>query len=219
MAEEKLKIIAFKKNDFTGQIGEFELRYNPPKMQHNFAITYDTLQTFGSSGNEGRYKYSYPETLSFEFLFDNTIVPANKVLKTVKEDIDKFKELAFTYNGTIHRPNYLKLSWGKFLFKCQISSFNITYTAFSTDGEPIKANASVKFVQVRNVSTRLSEENKSSPDLSHIYIVQEGDSLPSISHSVYADISYYLNLAKVNKLSNFRQLVPGQKLILPPLEK
>jgi hypothetical protein len=219
MGEDKIKIIAFKKIDFTGKVGEYELRYNPENIQHNFGISYENLQSFGSSGTEGKYKYSYPETISFNFIFDNTIVQETALKRTVNDDIKKFKDLVFTYNGTIHRPNFLKLSWGNFLFNCQIVDCNITYKAFTPDGKPLKADAAVKFMQVRDIKTRLKEENKSSPDLSHLYIVKEGDTLPSISFQVYGSINYYLHLAKINRINNFRSLQAGQKLILPPLEK
>jgi len=38
-------------------------------------------------------------------------------------------------------------------------------------------------------------------------------------HKIYGSFKYYLQVAKVNNLKNFRDLIPGQKLIFPPFEK
>jgi len=56
-----------------------------------------------------------------------------------------------------------------------------------------------------------------SVDLTKSESVKEGDILPLIAKKNYASSSYYLQLAKANKLKNFRNLSPGMKLILPPM--
>jgi nucleoid-associated protein YgaU len=47
--------------------------------------------------------------------------------------------------------------------------------------------------------------------------VKEGDILPLIARDNYDDAAFYLQLAKVNKLKSFRNILPGTKLILPPM--
>lgn len=215
----KLKIIAYKKNDFTGKVGEYVLKFNPSSIQQNYSVIYDRKQAFGSSGSDNKYRYTEPETIGFELIFDDTIVPEQDDSYEVDKDIKDFKKLVFTYNGSIHRPNYLMLSWGEFIFKGQISKLNFSYTAFTTDGKALKAKANVTFVQVIDNKTRLASESKSSPDLTHIYTVKEGDNLPNLCNKIYNDPTFYLELAKVNNIANFRNLKAGDKIILPPLEK
>lgn len=218
-ANNKLKITAYKKNDFTGKVGEYVLKFNPSSIQHNYSVAYDRRQAFGSSGSDNKYKYSEPETISFELIFDDTIVTEQDTSYEVDKDIKEFKKLVFTYNGNIHRPNYLLLSWGEFIFKGQISKLNFSYTAFTPDGKALKAKANITFIQVVNTKTRLASESKSSPDLTHIYTIKEGDTLPNLSYKVYNDPNFYLELAELNNLSNFRNLKAGDKIFLPPLEK
>ncbi len=219
--DNKLKIIAYKKIDFSGKVGEYILRYNPSVIKHNFSVAYDSSQTLGSSGTENKYRFSEPETISFDLIFDDTVLaPEEKAGEyQVDKDIKEFKKLVFTYNGDIHRPNYLMLSWGEFIFKGQISNLSFSYTAFSSDGKALKANANVTFVQVIDTKSRLSNENKSSPDLTHFYTIKEGDSLPYICFKFYNNPAYYIDVARVNKLDNFRLLTAGDKIIIPPLGK
>ena len=59
--------------------------------------------------------------------------------------------------------------------------------------------------------------NRSSPDLSHMVQVRDGDTLPLLCHRIYNDCGRYLEVAKENKLANFRSLRPGTWLRFPPL--
>ena len=217
----KLKITAFKKNNFSGKVGELTVRYNPSSVTHTFGVEYDQEQSVGSSSTENKYSKTKPETLAFELLFDKTFVALGDLSDTYKVDqaIKKFKELVIEYNGSIHRPNFVRLAWGDLTFDGQITDLSIVYSAFTSEGKAIKAKATTTFTQVIDIKTRLASENKSSPDLTHIITVKQGDTLPRICNNIYNDPSYYLEVAKFNKLNSFRQLKAGDKIILPPLEK
>jgi len=65
----------------------------------------------------------------------------------------------------------------------------------------------------------LAKENSQSPDLTHIRIVKEGDTLPLLCHQVYGDPKYYIAVAAVNGLNDFRNLKKGERIMFPPLEK
>ena len=69
----------------------------------------------------------------------------------------------------------------------------------------------------QDVKKRVKKENKSSPDLTHSRIVKNGDTLPLLTKEVYGTSAYYLRVAQVNKLDDFRNLTPGQELFFPPL--
>jgi nucleoid-associated protein YgaU len=56
-----------------------------------------------------------------------------------------------------------------------------------------------------------------SADLTKSVLVKEGDLLPLLSKANYESSEYYLQLAKANKLKDFRRLSPGTKLIIPPM--
>jgi nucleoid-associated protein YgaU len=62
-------------------------------------------------------------------------------------------------------------------------------------------------------------ENNSSPDLTHIRMVKDGDTLPLMSFRIYGDSKYYLEVAKANNITNFRKLTVGRKIFFPPIEK
>ena len=57
-----------------------------------------------------------------------------------------------------------------------------------------------------------------SPDLTKYVTTKEGDLLPLLVRDKYYDPAYYLQVAKINKLKNFRNIPLGKKLILPPMK-
>ena len=77
----------------------------------------------------------------------------------------------------------------------------------------------MSFKQTRSNELKVKEEDNSSPDMTHHYIVQYGETLPIISNKIYGSVDLYLELAKVNGLNSFRSIEEGTELILPPLNK
>jgi nucleoid-associated protein YgaU len=99
-----------------------------------------------------------------------------------------------------------------------LESLNVSYTLFKADGTPLRAKLALKFLGFTSEARIAREENKSSPDLTHLVTVVAGDTLPALCHRIYGSSVYYLKVASVNELVDFRQLRPGQRLQFPRLE-
>jgi nucleoid-associated protein YgaU len=50
-------------------------------------------------------------------------------------------------------------------------------------------------------------------------VVKSGDTLPLLAKEIYGSSEYYLRVAEVNGIDDFRNLTPGQQIIFPPLAK
>lgn len=231
MAEEgklqKLMIRAFSDPTFDTELfltddkKPYEVAINPEKYSLSYKSEYAIENAPGSSKGGVKFHRSLPENLTLDFLFDRTGVfkdsPAQE--NGVIDDIKDFKKITYEFNGDIHSPNYLKVSWGDLLFPGVVTEFNIEYKLFNSNGKPIRANVKVTFKNFVAEDERAAREKKSSPDLTHYRIVKEGDNLPLMTHRIYGDPKYYLEVARVNGLTNFRKLTPGQKIVFPPIEK
>jgi hypothetical protein len=218
MAKNKLFITAYANSKYSGKgTGKCSVKINPSSYTHDHQVTYTKQESIGSPGAPLKFAGIPPETISFDVFFDATgAIENNKV--AVKTQIDQFKKVCFTYNGKIHEPNYLIVSWGTLVFKCKLTSLNISYTLFKNDGTPLRAKATVKFEEAIDANIISKEANNKSPDLTHLIVVKEGDRLPLLCYNMYGDSSYYLEVAAYNNLVNFRELVPGTKLYLPPIK-
>jgi len=83
----------------------------------------------------------------------------------------------------------------------------------------LRAIGKAKFSESISPKLEAAEKKNESPDVTHKRTVQAGDTLPLMTERIYGDSKYYLEVAKINNLVNFRQLKPGQELFFPPLEK
>ncbi|HYQ56742.1 MAG TPA: hypothetical protein VEP89_05280 [Draconibacterium sp.] len=230
----KLNIKAYSDPIFRTEIanGEFRSLLNPEKYNLKYKVEQNQRQGSGTSSSAPRYNKTPPEDLQLEFIFDRSGVlinygaPGDSDDKLnvdegvgIDDDLKLFKRVVFDYNGDEHRPNYLVISWGTLLFKGVLTELDITYNLFKPDGTPLRATATAKFKGLIEDNLRVAKENNSSPDLTHIRIVNEGDTLPLMTHGIYGDSKYYLEVAKANNITNFRKLKTGQKIFFPPIQK
>lgn len=221
---EKMQITAYSQKNFTGKVGEFSVYINPEKYSHSYEICYNDVQAQGSPGGEPVFNKTPSDKVEFELVFDGTGVVPTPVPGVVPyggdgitSQIDEFKYLVFTYNSKSHSPNYLILAWGRLLFKCRLESLSITYTLFKPDGTPLRARAHATFIGFNDEAELALKANKSSPDLSHVLTVVAGDTLPLMCYGVYGSSAYYTQVARVNGLTDFRNIPAGTQLIFPPL--
>jgi len=222
---EKMIITAYSDGKFSKQVGKpFSVYLNPNKYSHDFKICYNNVSAQGSPGSSPDFNKVSEETMSFELVFDGTGVVPTAIPGVlpftedgISEQIDKFKKLVFQYNGNIHSPNYLKLTWGSMLFKCRMSTLKSSYNLFKPDGTPLRARVNVTFVGYTDEVELAKQANKTSPDLSHLITVKGGDTLPLLCYEIYGSSDYYIQVARVNDLTNFRSLTVGSKLLFPPV--
>lgn len=225
MLDETLKmlIVAFKDSTFTipALIPPFKAHVNPESYSRSVHVNYSEMQAPGSSGAANNFSHTNPDTLKFDFLLDRTGALGNisTGLIGVTPDIIHFKKLTLDFEGEIHRPRFLKLIWGTLIYDCQLQSLEIEHKMFSPQGLPLRAVLKATFKEFTEETKRNVLENKSSPDLTHVRTVKEGDTLPLMTQRIYGDSRYYLEIARINGLTNFRKLEPGSEIKFPPIEK
>lgn len=230
----KLHIKAYSDPTFRTEIanGEFRSLLNPEKYNLKYKVVQNQRQGSGTSSSAPRYDKTPPEDLQLEFIFDRSGVLINYGATGdsddklnvdegvgIDDDLKLFKRVVFDYNGDEHRPNYLVISWGTLLFKGVLTELDITYKLFKADGTPLRASATAKFKGLIEDNLRVAQENNSSPDLTHVRIVSAGDTLPLMTHRIYGDSKYYLEVARANNITNFRKLKTGQKIFFPPIKQ
>lgn len=221
---EKVKVIAYQKPNFTSKVGEFSVMINPEKYSHTYKICYNDVRAQGSNGSSPTFNKTMADVVKMELVFDGTGVVPTAIpglvpyLKDgVTSQLDAFRTLVFTFNGNIHSPNYLTLVWGTLLFKCRLQEMGVTYTLFKPDGTPLRARVDATFIGFNDEVELALKAKKSSPDLTHVITVRGGDTLPLLCNQIYGDSGYYLQIAKLNGLTEFRSLVAGTELFFPPL--
>ena len=198
----------------------FYVMINPSSYKHERIISFSKKKSFGGMASSSHFNNIKPDKISFEIIFDGTgVIPSgnNNEDNDVKSQLKKL-DTVLCYDGSQHQPKISRLLWGHLIFFGRMESMSIDYTLFKPNGDPLRAKVSLTFTGFMSAEEEKVRANRSSPDLSHRVEVKIGDTLPQLCHQIYSDASYYLEVAKINNLNNFRQLKPGLILLFPPLK-
>ncbi len=216
----------------------YVVQVNPSSYTLNQTIDYTSRNAQGASASEAVFTRSPARTVSFTFVFDGTgVVPPPPSALTgvplvgaiasalsdddafvVMDEIGKFNHVVYAYSGQIHRPRKVLLLWGSFSLSCALTSLTYEFKLFKPDGTPLRATANCTFQESVSEVEREHAEANSSPDLTHIREVREGDRLPLLVHDIYGDPRHYIAVARHNRLVNFRRLEAGTRIVLPRLD-
>ena len=215
---EKLRIQAFTTPDYSDSASaEFAAYVNPGEITLAYEVEYDAAQGSGTTNSRMEFKKMKPGDLALSFFLDGT--GANGHPLDVQDKIAEFQTVT-GYNGDIHRPNYLKVTWGRIQVKrCVLKSASTVYKRFRPDGVPLRAVVSANFTDNSDDQTRVALAQDHSPDLTHRRVVKAGDQLPVLCNQIYGDPRLYLKVAQANGIDDFRHIPPGTEIYFPPLEK
>lgn len=216
---EPMKITGYTDEDFQNKFSgaPYSFMINPDTIKIQKSIEYNEQQAPATSSASQKYKSTPSDKLTFEIVIDCTGIVDAKRIDMAKE-ITALETIIYTYNGKIHRPNFVKVQWGQNItFNGVLESIDISYTLFKPDGSPLRAKISLAFSQYISPKTVTMQDAPESPDLTHIVTVSDGMSLPQLCLQTWNDDSLYIQVAEFNGLNKFRNLNGVSKLIFPPV--
>ena len=217
----KLKFIAYKDAKFTQKnmdAGEYEVMFNPGGISVKLQVDREESQGAGSTSSEMKFKMIKPQDYQFEFIIDGTGA-ATREVKQVPEEAEKFLKVVYSYDGTEHKPNYVMVLYGAVLLKAVMKSVDVNYTLFKPSGTPLRAKVTIVLISCIDQSLSEMINNKNSPDLTHKRVIKGKERLISAANKIYKANNYYVEVARKNKINNFRNVEPGTPLYFPPIAK
>lgn len=213
----------------------FEVQVNPDQIKRNFKIKYKTETINGNAQNTLQFEGTEPEALDLKFHLDGTgIIPktagadlfGNALnafgvdVAYVEMKILQLKQVVYDFIDETHRTPFLVVNWGTFTFNGVLESMEYTYTLFHPSGVPLRAEVNLKIKEHSTGKKSLDAAlSFLSPDLTRRHTILSSDTILTVCHEVYRDEKYYLEIAKANKLINFRAIKPNTVLQLPTIEK
>lgn len=202
----------------------FVVPVNPESFARSLKINHEKKAPQGSQSTDAKYTSTEPEEIKFDFYLDgtNTIegYEASQQGKSVAQQLDDFLRTVYYMNGATHRPHYLRVVWGKhFTFDCVLTNLDVNYTLFDNSGVPLRAKLSTSLKGFVEQDKRNRQQDKQSPDLTHLRTLDAGDTLPLMAFRLYGSKDLYMQVARANGLTSFRGLSAGQELVFPPIDK
>ncbi|WP_316815109.1 hypothetical protein [Pedobacter nyackensis] len=221
MALIKLKIESFGKADYSSDSkGTIDAFINPDSYSQNNSNNFSSFNIKGDSAQTFFFNNSGGSTLKIDkLLVDGTGIIPLPGFKSVDDYLAKLSKLVYKYDGSIHMPPYVKITWGNLLFQGICTAYNVKYTLFKPDGTCLRAEVSLEFKASIDPQTKVNQAANSSPDLTHARTVKAGDTLPLMTYRIYGTSAYYLEVARINNLQNINAIKPGDQIYFPPLKK
>ncbi|SIQ98478.1 hypothetical protein SAMN05920897_12112 [Alkalispirochaeta americana] len=149
--------------------------------------------------------------LSMELFFDTSEEKSD-----VRAFTDKIEELMLV-NADQHRPPLLLFTWGNLQFRCVLEDLVQRFTMFLNDGTPVRAILKVLFKEYSSAASQIKEKPRHSSDHTKRIILQEGESLSSLSAREYEDPAQWRVIADANGIDDPMNVEVGTPLRLPPL--
>jgi hypothetical protein len=216
----------------------FEVQINPEQITRNFSIKYHEPPEHGTAGSEFQFEKVNPEELELKFILDGT----GAVLQNDKPSIDSLGTLmgqlppevqaayvplkitqlqaaVYDFIDESHRTPFILVEYGKLVFMGLLMNMGVSYNLFSPAGIPLRAEVTLKLKAHTPFKDSAAKLSLLSSDLTRHHIVKAGENILRICKETYKDEKYYIEIARTNGLTNFRNLRIGSNIILPPIDK
>lgn len=218
---------------------QYAVQINPESYSISHNVNYQRSDAMGTSDSAPKLANMSPTSMSFTIIFDGTgVVPppagpldnipiAGAIADLFSDDdkydvmkeIAKFSKVVYTFDPASHGPRWVQITWGRQIYDCVMISMALNYKLFDVNGTPLRVEAQVSFQSAIADVLRENKEGKESPDLTHQRTVIAGDTLPLMTHEIYGKPEYYIEVARANKLYDFRKLRKGSDITFPPAKK
>jgi hypothetical protein len=154
-----------------------------------------------------------PMVFKMQLLLDVSLQGSDKTVK------DQANALMKAMHGK--PPKFITFAWGaNKLPDAAPLSINIQYALFRPNGDPIRAWVDLELLQAAKTAPEGQAQNPTTRGTAGLrsHIVQDGDSMHSISYESYGDSTLWRNIAEANDIDDPLRLRRGASLSIPRLD-
>lgn len=195
--------------------------FNPAKFAFSMTNRWNSEPVPGSGAPSLRYAGADSGKFSLSLVFDTTATGKSVTTHTNKllalMSINK-KLPDYDPKRNSGRPQWVTFHWGSNLhtFKAIVTSLQVSFTYFSSDGTPLRANVEASFEQYEADQTWAKQNPTSgTPDPQRSHQVQPGETLDRIAARYYNDATQWRRIATANGVADPLALRPGMLLTIP----
>ena len=198
-----------------------ECMFNPTTFAFSASARWESDQVPGKNTPSLRYAGGGSGSFSLSLVFDTTDVGTtvtrhtNALLGLMEIDTSLAGYDAAKNNG---RPPWVKFHWGTELhsFKAVITSTNVTFTYFSSEGMPLRANVEVSLEQYEpDANWGPQNPTSGTPSPNRTHQIQAGETLDRIAARYFGDPTRWRTLAAANGIADPLDLKPGRIISIP----
>jgi len=195
--------------------------FNPTEYSVARSVSWNFTPMPGVDQPVANYQGGGNSTMSLTLLFD-TLTDLNGIdVRLITNPLWEAAEVnQTTLNNVTQKgePAHIMFTWGTmWSFEAVVTNISQNYTLFKENGTPVRATVTLALTQIKHPNSFPRQNPTSGGTPGEIYVVREGDRLDLIAQEHYKRPILWRYIAEHNDIDNPRQLVPGQRLVIPPL--
>jgi LysM repeat protein len=200
---------------------KIDCMFNPARFSFTTANRWESDRVPGKGSPTLRFAGGEGGSFNLSLVFDTTSTGravtehTGKLLKLMDVDTSLPGYEAARNNG---RPPWVKFHWGTHLhsFKAVVKSADVTFTYFSNEGLPLRANVEMQLEQYEpDANWGPQNPTSGTPKPNRTHQVQVGDTLDRIASRYYGDSTKWRDIAAANGIADPLDLTPGGYLAIP----
>lgn len=200
--------------------GEIPFQFNPKEVTIQKSAKWERKPAKkAKSAGPVEFNGAEPCKLTVEMFFDASGNQDGSVVAAVEKLFSCCVPTEDSRGKDKPKPPLVMLQWGKIAsFPAFVTSVNVKYTLFSSDGVPIRAVCSVAMEEMPNEPWRQNPTSGGqSVRRSHRMI--DGDTLASLAYAEYGDPGMWRTIAKYNGIDDPIRLPSGSVVVFPAAEE
>lgn len=194
--------------------------FNPSELQVQVATEWAADTVPGTGAPSIRYAGARSGTLRVNLFFDTTAdgsavtAHTSKLMKLLEPDPNL--PGSDERSGNV-RPPWVRFHWGDMhSFKAVVSSLDLSFIFFGSDGTPLRARADMVLVQYeRELAFGPQNPTSGTPEPHKVHRVSPGETLDRIAAAHYGDATRWRLIASANAIEDPLALRPGTLLSIP----
>jgi Contractile injection system tube protein/LysM domain len=195
-----------------------ECMFNPSEFTVTKGAHWINHQVQGRGQPEMRFVSATSGSFDLNLMFDTTQTGASvsKHTEVLLRLTEPNKNLP-SADARTKRPPFVWFSWGEWRsFKAFVSSVSVSFTYFASDGTPLRASASVSFMQpAKDDAWPLQNPTSHTPAPHRVHSVRRGESLDRIASIYYSSPTEWRAIADANHVTDPIRIEPGMMLVIP----
>lgn len=216
------------------ELEEIPVKYNPTEFLMDKSALFNEIAIPGLDSPLQQFVRGQSEKLNLELFFDTTEDGMGQGATSVTTLTDRIYGLIKIEPET-HAPPICGFFWNEKFpgadvseklgsqkrnhFQCVVESIKQNFTLFSPEGVPLRATLTVTLREYKTLDEQLHQLNLTSPDHTHVHVVQRGDTLSSIAAKYYLRSGQWRHIADKNAVEDPRRgVTPGMFVKIPPIE-
>ncbi|MBU0654305.1 MAG: LysM peptidoglycan-binding domain-containing protein [Gammaproteobacteria bacterium] len=193
-----------------------EVLFNPTEYSLEIGNSYQETALPGLQSPVLQFINGNIRTLTMELLLD-AWSNVNKTNADLLAEIDTLRSM-MAIDAKLHAPPRVMFKWGELEFTSIIANLSQRFTMFNTNGKPVRATLNVTFKEYLPISKQMELLRLQSVDKTKRRILTADDSIWSIAAREYGHPREWRRIARHNRIEDPLSLIPGDALVLPPVE-